>query len=54
MTLLFWLPGLTFGAGMPFETAYPLIAWLCWVPNLVLAEIYLRVSPGAGRHLAAS
>jgi hypothetical protein len=25
-------------AGIPFETAYPAIAWLCWVPNLVVAE----------------
>jgi len=25
-------------AGVPFETAYPAIAWLCWVPNLVVAE----------------
>ncbi len=25
-----------------FETAYPFIAWLCWVPNLVFAEWYLR------------
>ncbi len=25
-----------------FETAYPYIAWLCWLPNLVFAEWYLR------------
>jgi len=25
-------------AGIPFDTAYPAIAWLCWVPNLLLAE----------------
>lgn len=25
-------------SGLPFETAYPIVAWLCWVPNLVLAE----------------
>jgi uncharacterized membrane protein len=24
--------------GLPFEEAYPTIAWLCWVPNLVIAE----------------
>lgn len=24
--------------GVPFEAAYPAIAWLCWVPNLVIAE----------------
>jgi uncharacterized membrane protein len=25
-------------AGIPFEHAYPVIAWLCWVPNLLVAE----------------
>lgn len=24
--------------GISFEVAYPVIAWLCWVPNLLLAE----------------
>lgn len=27
---------------VPFDTAYPVIAWLCWVPNLILAELMLR------------
>lgn len=34
--------------GLPFETAYPTIAFLCWVPNLLLAELWLRMS--ASRH----
>jgi uncharacterized membrane protein len=25
-------------AGIPFEAAYPAISWLCWVPNLIVAE----------------
>jgi uncharacterized membrane protein len=25
-------------SGIPFATAYPAIAWLCWIPNLLLAE----------------
>ncbi|HEY2561259.1 MAG TPA: DUF2306 domain-containing protein [Caldimonas sp.] len=25
--------------GIAFATAYPAIAWLCWVPNLVVAEL---------------
>jgi uncharacterized membrane protein len=24
--------------GVPFELGYPAIAWLCWVPNLAIAE----------------
>jgi uncharacterized membrane protein len=32
--------------GIPFEPAYPTIAWLCWVPNLILAEwMILRQQP---------
>lgn len=27
--------------GTPFESAYPVIAWLCWVPNLIVAELML-------------
>lgn len=27
--------------GIPFEVAYPVIAWLCWVPNVIFAEIFL-------------
>jgi hypothetical protein len=27
---------------IPFEQAYPAIAWLCWVPNLVVAQFLLR------------
>ncbi len=23
-------------------SAYPAIAWLCWAPNAILAELYLR------------
>ena len=27
---------------IPFDTAYPAIAWLCWVPNLIVAEMIVR------------
>jgi uncharacterized membrane protein len=29
-------------AGISFDLAYPVIAWLCWVPNLVVAEWIAR------------
>ena len=32
-------------AGVPFEVAYPAIAWLCWVPNLLVVEWLLRRQP---------
>ena len=35
--LRLWVPASVL-AGVPLETAYPVIAWLCWVPNLFVAE----------------
>jgi uncharacterized membrane protein len=37
VTLRVYLPG-SMALGIEFERAYPVIAWLCWVPNLVAAE----------------
>lgn len=33
--------GLLTGLGVEFETAYQLVAWLAWVPNALVMEIYL-------------
>ncbi len=41
VTLRIWLPLLTFGVGVSFAIAYPIIAWVCWVPNLLLAEFLI-------------
>lgn len=41
VTLRLYLGGV-FGFGLDFDTAYPAIAWLCWVPNLIVAEAILR------------
>lgn len=38
VTLRLHLPMLQFGFGVPFDAAYPVVAWLAWVPNLVVAE----------------
>jgi uncharacterized membrane protein len=37
VALRIYLP-LSMVLGIEFADAYPVIAWLCWVPNLVLAE----------------
>ena len=29
------------------SVAYPAIAWLCWVPNAIAAEVYVRLVPTA-------
>lgn len=43
VTLRIWLP-LFLVMGVPFDQAYPAIAWLAWVPNLVIAEwVFLRL-----------
>jgi hypothetical protein len=39
VTLRIYLPS-SMIAAIPFEVAYPVIAWLCWVPNLVVAELF--------------
>ena len=39
VTLRLYLP-LSAMAGLPFEEAYPAVAWLCWLPNLIVAEWY--------------
>jgi hypothetical protein len=46
VTLRIELP-LQLAAGIPFHNAYQVVSWLCWVPNLVVAEwIVLRSERG--------
>lgn len=43
VTLRLWIP-LLLSTGLSFEVAYPIIAWLSWVPNLLAAEIYITIA----------
>lgn len=43
VTLRLYL-GLSVVLGIKFPVAYPVLAWLCWIPNLILAEWYLRAA----------
>lgn len=46
VTLRLWIPLFTLVAGFEFTEAYIAIAWLCWVPNLMVAEwIISRIRP---------
>ncbi len=45
VTLRIWLPMFQYGFGMDFISAYMIIAWLCWVPNLLWAEWKVRRIP---------
>jgi hypothetical protein len=37
VTLRLYLPPVLI-VGLPFAMSYAIIAWLCWVPNLLVAE----------------
>ncbi len=41
VTLRIWLPLLSIAFG-EFITAYRIVAWLCWVPNVVFAYFWIR------------
>lgn len=38
--------------GTSIEVAYPAVAWLCWVPNLAVAEFVIRRSKNSLGHYA--
>ena len=38
VTLRMWLPLLIGVLRLDFAVAYPIVAWLCWVPNLIVAQ----------------
>jgi thiol-disulfide isomerase/thioredoxin len=44
IALRMYLP-LSFALHVPFSIGYPAIAWLCWIPNALAAEVYLRFVP---------
>jgi uncharacterized membrane protein len=41
VTLRLYIP-LSAVAGLSLAFAYPIIAWVCWVPNLAVAEAWIR------------
>ena len=44
VTLRLWMPVLIGGLRLEFMTAYLIVAWLCWVPNLLFAEVWIRTA----------
>lgn len=51
VTLRLWLPA-SMASGIAFELAYPVIAWLCWVPNLLIAEFLFNQAHNKPLHPA--
>jgi hypothetical protein len=47
VTLRIWLPFSQAGLHMDFNSAYRIISWLCWIPNLVVAELIVRKNRSA-------
>ena len=41
VTLRLWLPLLTFVLDYNHVLAYAIVAWICWVPNLIFSEIVI-------------
>ncbi len=41
VTLRIYLPFMQAVLGMPFIEAYVIVSWLCWVPNLLVAELII-------------
>src|SRR5258708_569552 len=42
VTLRIWLPMMQFLIHLDFNTAYRIVSWLCWIPNLIIAEIIIN------------
>jgi uncharacterized membrane protein len=47
VTLRLYIPASAV-AGVPFEVAYPIIAWVAWVPNLIVAEWWFNRRGASG------
>ena len=44
VTLRIEIPTLMVATGGNFDWTYHVVSWLCWVPNLLIAEWYVRRS----------
>lgn len=51
VTLKIWLLVFILIAGIEnYKTSYAIISWLCWIPNLAIAEFYLKKSEKTSRN----
>jgi uncharacterized membrane protein len=53
VTLRHYLPFMLFVLHWPFARAYITVSWLCWVPNLLIAEWMVRARSAAAAATAA-
>jgi uncharacterized membrane protein len=52
VTLRLYMP-LSFLMGIEFETAYRAVAWLCWIPNLIVADWRFNLKKNQVQEIAA-
>ena len=45
VTLRIQLPFYQAVLGLSFDDAYAIVAWFCWIPNLVVAEWFFNQEP---------
>lgn len=43
VTLRLWLPIVPAVFHLDFVSAYVIISWLCWVPNIIIAELIIQI-----------
>lgn len=53
VTLRLWLM-LSIATGIDYDAAYRVIAWMCWIPNLLIAEAWLFHERGWMRRLPSA
>jgi len=53
ITLRSYLPVLTI-SGVAFETSYRIVAWACWIPNLLVAEWLVRHGRTGAKSVSAA
>jgi len=42
VTLRLWMPIIPVIFNLEFSESYPITSWLCWIPNIIFAEIIIR------------
>lgn len=47
VTLRNWMPLMLFALHWPFRPTYIIVSWLCWMPNLLIAEWIVRRKPSS-------
>ncbi|AJG91205.1 DUF2306 domain-containing protein (plasmid) [Bacillus tropicus] len=52
VTLRIWLPLFVLLFGLEqFEVSYTVIAWLAWIPNVIIAELFIKQRLNKGKYL---